>query len=380
VPFKNLDLFIVAAEPSADKQGAEIVSSLLKKTPSLNVAGVLGPKLRKLPIKCLMPMEKLLVMGFVDVLMAMPKIIFRFFYLKKMILRLNPKAVLFIDYPEFNLRLERALKRKKFKGKIFHHICPTVWAWAKSRVNIMNQGIDHLFTIFPFEKDLFTEAKFTADYVGHPLAYKIANYPYNPVSFQKNHILGIFPGSRTKELSRNLPLQLAITKQLLAKHPNITPIISIGSEDKKPFIDKIVQQSGLEKYQYASEEENYDLMKNCHFAVATSGTVTLELALHKVPTVVTFAIKMVDLIIAQKILKIDLPFFCIVNILCQKFIFPELFGPNLTPNKLFYWMDLLYLDTATRENIVYHCDQLAKQMLKNDPSHEISKKMYPSFN
>jgi len=378
--FKDLDLFIIAAETSADRHGIEIVKTLLKLNPDLKIAGVLGPNLRSLDIPCLFPMERLQVMGFFDVLLALPKILYRFFLLKRILLKIRPKALLFIDYPEFNLRLEKAIKKAQFKGKIFHHVSPTVWAWAKKRISIMEKGIDELFCIFPFEKQIFKNTPFNVSYVGHPLFEAIQNYNYDPDFREKYKIpdesilLAIFPGSRTKEIKRNLPIQLKTASRLQKEEKSLKIAISISNEQTKKIIEKILKKQKIEVLLIPSID-SYNLMKYANMAIATSGTVALELAFHELPSVITFGIQLVDLVIAQKVLKIDLPFFCIVNIITQKPTFPELFGPNLTSNKLFYWSKRLMKDSKYKEEILSTCRQIKLLFEKKSPKEEISKKI-----
>ncbi len=378
--FKDLDLFIVAAETSADRHGIEIVKKLLELNPDLKIGGVLGPNLRALNIPCLFPMEKLQVMGFFDVLLALPKILYRYFLLKRMLLKTRPKAILFIDYPEFNLRLERSIKRAQFKGKIFHHVSPSVWAWAKKRISIMEKGIDELFCIFPFEKSFFKNPPFKVSYVGHPLFEAIQNYNYD-LKFRKRYkisdestLIAIFPGSRTKEIKRNLPIQLQTALRLQKEEKTLKVAISISNEGAKKIIEKISQEQ-KEEVILVPNIDSYNLMKSANMAIATSGTVALELAFHELPSVITFGIQLVDLVIAQKILKIDLPFFCIVNIITQKPTFPELFGPNLTLSKLLYWSKRLIKDSKYKEETLSACRQLKLLFNKKKPKEEISKKI-----
>ena len=131
------DVLILAAEPSADLQGAKLIEELLQQRPGLNIAAMAGPRMRALPIEALFPMENLQVMGFLDVAARLPKIARQFFAVRSRILALQPKGVVCIDYPGFHLRLERSLRKKGYRGKLIHYICPTVWAWGKKRIPLM---------------------------------------------------------------------------------------------------------------------------------------------------------------------------------------------------------------------------------------------------
>lgn len=329
------DLFILAAEPSADVQGAHLIQELLAQRPDLNISAVSGPRMRALPITTWAKMENLQVMGFLDVFLALPKIAQQFFQLRDYLLSLNPKAIICIDYPGFNLRLEKALRKRGYRGKLIHYICPSVWAWGKKRIYSMEKNLDLLLTIFPFEKNCFDATRLPVEYVGHPLVKAILDY--TPLeNFRKTYslegpILGLFPGSRKTEIEKNLPLQIETAKKLLELNPKLQIAISVASKDREAQVWSL---SGL-KATCIPPEHTYDLMRSCHLALATSGTVTLELALHKVPTVVMYAIKSFDLFLAQKIFRIHLPFYCIINIIANRLIYPELFGPNLTLDNLY---------------------------------------------
>ncbi len=332
---KPVDLLIIAGEPSGDAHGQKLIQNLKKARPSLHIAAVGGPNIRKEEVEILLPMEKLSVMGFFDVFLALPRLIYLWRSLRKKIETLQPKAVLFIDYPEFNLRLARSLKKRGFSGKNIHYICPSVWAWGKKRIKIMEKALDLLLTIFPFEEDLFTKSSLTACYTGNPSQIAVQSHKKNGAFLEKYPsnipLLGLFPGSRKKEIIRNLPWQIRAAKKM-GQHA----AIALSDKKHQKLIENILKKEEF-KADLIFPEERFDLMERVDQAIATSGTVTLELALFSTPTLVVFAIRTVDYLIAAKCLGIDLPFYCIVNILEEKAIFPELFGPNLTPSRIDYW-------------------------------------------
>lgn len=216
------DLFVFAGEPSGDLHGEKVLAHLLQNNPHLIIMGVGGPKMRAHNMECILPMEAFEVMGFVDVFLALPKLIRQFHLLKRTILEKKPKKVLFIDYPGFNLRMARSLRKHGFEGKLCHYICPSVWAWGKKRIALMAKHLDLLLSILPFEKECFSSTSLPVKYVGHPLIQTIASHPHLslPLS-RKKLILGLFPGSRAKELLRNLKMQLNVAKKLLLEDPNL---------------------------------------------------------------------------------------------------------------------------------------------------------------
>lgn len=318
----QVDLFVIAGEPSGDLHGANLISSLLKLHPKLTIAAVAGPQMRALPIVSTFAMENLCVMGFIDVFFAIPKIIRQFFAIRKEILDKQPKAVICIDYPGFNLRLQQSLRKRGYQGKLIHYIAPSVWAWGKKRIPMMAKNLDLLLSFFPFEKDCFANTPLRVEHVGHPLITLIPK-----TQEKRTNTIAIFPGSRTTEIRRNLPIQLSVAKELQKEDPTLNIAISASHNDNKPLIQSLAGDIHI-------VEDHYFLMRTAKLALATSGTVTLELALFETPTVVNFVIQPIDLFLAQKVFKINLRFYCIVNILARAEIFPEFFGPNCTQENI----------------------------------------------
>ncbi|HSW72935.1 MAG TPA: lipid-A-disaccharide synthase [Chlamydiales bacterium] len=347
------DLFISVGEPSGDLHGKELMLALQKLKPEIRMEGVFGPRMRELQSQSFGKMEDLSVMGFFDVLLHLPRIMAQFFKIRNQILKLNPKACVFIDYAEFHIFLEKSLRKKGYKGKLIHYICPSVWAWRKSRIKPMAENLDLLLALFPFEPACFSHTDLTVKYVGNPITKLL-----QPRVSKERNLIGIFPGSRQKEIQRNLPIQIQAAKELEQFYPDLHFEISCANNNMKALIESI--NTPL----FPIQENSYDLMERASFAIATSGTVTLELALRMVPTVVTFAIKRWDQFLAQKILKINLPHYCIVNILAQKRVFPELFGTNLTlANLVAESKKLLSPNTILQE-----CEKIKKLLTENDPA------------
>ncbi len=348
------DLFIFAGEASGDLLGYELLTALPQH---LNIAGVGGPKMRSANFHAILPMEDFRVMGFVDVFFALPRLLKKLVLLRQKILEMNPQVVLLIDYAEFNLRLAESLRKHGYTGKICHFVCPSVWAWGKGRIPRMAKNLDLLLTLFPFEPQFFAHTKLTTRYVGHPLAERIAKTSYDPNFQVPGKCVAIFPGSRKKEILRNLPKQLKVAQKLAQENPDLFFGISVADQAFVP----LVKQSGLNA-ELIPPEKTYDLMKAAHLAIAKSGTVTLELALHHVPTVVTYAISPLDLFIARSLLKIDLPHYTLVNIIQEEEVFPELFGPHFTEENLFDKVTHFLEDDQARKKCQEKCQELARTL------------------
>jgi lipid-A-disaccharide synthase len=359
-----MSIFVFAGENSGDLYGGELIASLKREDPSLHFFGVPGPHMREQGVDPLLKMEEFQVIGFFDVLIELPSLMKRFYLLRREILKRNPKIAIFIDYPGFSLRLERSLRKKGFQGKIVHAIAPTVWAWGKKRIEILEKNTHLLLTLFPFEKQFFHASSLRVEYVGHPLEKKIAA-PLQTAS--ERPFIGIFPGSRKKEILRNLPFQIEAIRHLFARDPARFFFISIAHESWSSLIHSLttdLKKELKDHLLFLPVHQVEGVLKTTLFAIAKSGTITLELALHEVPTIVIYAIKALDLFLAQKVLRIDLPHYCLVNILMKKRIFPELYGPNLTTENLCSCAEEFLLKKDLLLEKIKECQKLRDHLTK----------------
>lgn len=307
-----MTLAISCGEASGDLHGA----SLLPHLP-YPIHAVTGPRMRQHPVHSIGSIESLQVMGFTDVAAALPRLIRQFYTLRNTILDLKPQAVLTIDYADYHLQLHRSLRKAGYRGKLIHYVAPSVWAWRRSRAQSMARHLDLLLCLLPFEPTHFPNLD--ARYVGHPLTAIIPPPP------PTQPLIALFPGSRTAPIQRNFPLQLAAARAL-----QLPIAVSVASPQHLPLLQSLAHSTPLT---YVADSRT--LMQQATLAFATSGTVTLELALHNVPTVVTYAIKPFDQFLARRLFRINLPYYALPNLIAQQPLFPELFGSNLTlPNLL----------------------------------------------
>ena len=354
-----MKIFLFAGETSGDLHGYKLVRELKQRFPQAHLFGVGGPKMRAEGLECILPMENFQVMGFIDVFFALPRLMRYFFFLRKTLLDQQPDIALFIDYPGFSLAMAKSLRKRSFKGKICHYICPSVWAWGKKRIAKMEKILDHLFAIFPFEPPLFK--KLNVDYVGNPLVHNL--HTNSALISSEKRVIALFPGSRQKEIIRNFPMQIQLAKRLLQSYPDLHFIASVSQPSFTPLLEKFMRAEGLE-IDLLDSSQNGTLMKSATLAIAKSGTNNLELALHLVPSIVIYKVGSIDLFIAKHILRINLPFYCIVNIVGGKEVYPELIGPNLTDENLYLHADRFLSSKEALEECRGKCAEIGK-LLEN---------------
>jgi len=332
--------------------------------------------MRKQGIEAFLGVEDFSVMGFTDVLKSFPRLWRQFRQVKNQILKHQPEKAIFIDSPSFSLPMARALRKRGYKGKIIQYISPTVWAWGKHRIQKMAETLDVLLTIYPFEAEHFSSSSLNVKYVGNPLKEAINDHKYD-VNWKKlfglnpnTDIIALFPGSRTAEIKKNLPVQLEAAK-LLKKDRKVSLAISCALEHNRELIQNILEKSNLKQNQdlfFIPKAYTYDLMKDSRSAIAKSGTVTLELALHQCPTVVIYKMSWLNKMIAKHALKINLPHYCIVNILKGNTIFPELITENYSPQKIYNALCDLIEDGPLRDQCLQGCLSINDLLLENNAS------------
>lgn len=348
------DIFMVAGEVSGDMLGGSLIESLLERRKDLDIVGIGGPNMRSSGLFPTIPMEELQVMGFIDVIRHLPRLIKIFRSTVNTIVSLNPKVVVTIDYPGFNLRLARSLVKKGYKGKICHVVCPSVWAWGKKRITTLAKYHDLLLTLLPFEKELFQHTPLHVEYIGHPLVHQVA---YEPAP--EENLVALFPGSRSHEIERNLPYFLRLIPKL---DPKLTFVISLSQEKYRPLIQKYAKNY----FPLLSPAEMR--LRKPMFALAKCGTIALELALKGIPSVITYKVSPLDAAIAKWIFQIDLPYYSLPNLILNKPLFPELIGPALTDKNLFEATSQL-LEPERLRTCHLGCQKVRKMLVsENDPA------------
>ncbi len=340
--------FILAGEASGDLHGSRLVNAM----PDYSFFGVAGPRMREAGVDPLLETEDFQIMGFSGVIKALPRLRRQLRTCTEAILEHNPDVCILIDYAGFNMRLAKRLRKEGFKGRIVQYISPKVWAWGKGRIPKLVETLDLLLVIFPFETACFEGTDLPVHYVGNPLTEE------NDLSTEPEFLLGIFPGSRTSEIKLNLKRQLATAKALQKRFPALKVVVSVANDKVAPFIPPDVETT----------HDTKGLMGRCYVALATSGTVNLELALRKIPTVVVYRLSLINALLAALIFRIRLPFYCIVNICAKREVFPELIHYHFTPKKAIRRLLPLLEETDERRKCIENCTEVSQLLAKEHPS------------
>jgi lipid-A-disaccharide synthase len=321
---KNKTIMIVAGEASGDMHGASLVREMLKIDPALNFYGIGGNKLQEAGVKLLANASTMAVVGLTEVISKLRSILKIMNMMKKSLDKYRPDLVILIDYPDFNLPLAKAAKKRGIK--IFYYISPQVWAWRKSRINKIKRLVDKMAVILPFEVDTYAAKGFVVDYVGHPLL-DLVKLSYSKQESRKmfnldesKTTIGLLPGSRQSEVIKLLPEMLRAAEILAQKIQNLQFILPLADTLEEKTVGDIV--SGFTIKVKVISGQTYDAVSCCDLAIVASGTATLETALLGVPMIIIYKISLLSYFIGK--LVVNVKNIGLANIIAGKTVVPEL--------------------------------------------------------
>ena len=316
--------YIIAGEASGDLHGSHLIKELKKADPNAEIRCWGGDKMQAAGGEVVKHIKDLAFMGFFEVLKHLGTILNNIKFCKQDILQYKPDVVILIDYPGFNFRLFKFLKQNNFK--IFYYISPQLWAWKTSRVYKVKQYVDRMFVIFPFEKEFYSRYGVKVDFVGHPLLDELGSDSANiehPHSAEK--IIAILPGSRKQEISYLLPEYLKVINEFPEYKFEVAGLSNIGPQ----FYQKIIGNARCE----VVFDQTYKLLERSTTAIVTSGTATLETAMHNVPEVIAYSGSWISYYIAKALIK-NISYICIVNLICDKRVVEELIQADVNKDRL----------------------------------------------
>lgn len=375
-------VFIVAGEASGDLHASHLARELLTIDSSLVLKGMGGENMRRAGVDILIDASELAVVGLVEVLANYRTIKRALESIKKTITDNPPDLLVLVDYQEFNQRL--AAYAKSIGVKVLFYIGPQVWAWRPKRVYKMAKIVDQMAVIFPFEVDLYKDAKVPVEFTGHPLveevvANKSPEQARALLELDQLTTIGLFPGSRRGEIKRLLPIQLKTAKKLLKANPDLQFVLplaeSLNEDVLDPFIEDIVDLRIA-----VINGRPYDVMQACDAIITASGTATLEIALMGIPMAIVYKISWLSYFILKFIVSIER--IGLVNIVADKYVVQEFLQGKARPGKiareiLRILSDKDYNDTMRHELSLIrdklgdrhgttHIAQLAYRMLDNN--------------
>lgn len=326
-------ILLVAGEASGDTHGAELISALAKRQPALKFIGVGGPKMAAAGQDQIADMSKHAVVGLVEVLRHYPKLRAIFSRLLTLAKKEQPEVIVLIDYPGFNLRLARALRRALPDHRIVYYISPQVWAWKSGRVTQMARSLDLLLAIFPFEPDFFRNRapKFPVTWVGHPMLDRLNKPSLGQVEAGR---IALMPGSRREEIRRHLPLMWEAAVLMTRQRSDLHFVIISPNDERQRQITEWIETQPAPPFAFDTYC-TYQLshINRCEFALVKSGTSSMDCAFVGVPHAVVYKVNPVTYLAGKYVVKIQ--YLSMVNVLAEDPpVIPELIQGDFTPEKL----------------------------------------------
>lgn len=369
-------ILMIAGEASGDLLGAELIESIRRQPAGdeVDFIGAGGPRMEAASLRPEFDLSEHAVVGIWEVLKNYFKFRRLFRHLFELATRREPDAIVLIDYPGFNLRFAKAIRRYNAQGdgafrewqpKIICYVSPQLWAWKEGRVYQVAKDIDLMLSIFPFEKDWYAERvpSFAVEFVGHPLVdrYPVAKpaektVPLDPDLFTEQPTVLLLPGSRRREIDKHLPVMLEAAVIFSEKIKTRLRMV-LPSEDMLDLARRHIptgteidlQAGGLAK-----------ALGQASLAIASSGTVTMECAWFRVPTVVLYKTSPLTHALGRALLKV--PYLAMPNLLAGEELFPEFIQSAANADNLAEASLRLLRDKAERTRILDGLDRVATRL------------------
>ena len=328
---RSLHLAIIAGEASGDTHGAALMRSLRAERPGVRFTGKGGPKMEAEAIASSGQLENWIaeagVLGLWDVLRHYGYFRRKFDALVEELAAHPPEALILVDYPGFNLRLAKAVRKRRIPARIIYYISPQVWAWNRRRIPEMARALDLMICIFPFEREIYESSGLNTVFVGHPMAGELHAVP---TEARDATLLGLFPGSRTREVLRIFPSMLGAAGLIHRSRPDIRFEVAAATPAHAELLRKMISEHRADIT--VSTGASRDLMSRAAVGLVCSGTATLEAACLGLPYALVYRGALLTYEVGIRVIRV--PYLGIVNILAGRSVIREFIQHAATPAAL----------------------------------------------
>jgi lipid-A-disaccharide synthase len=360
---------LVAGEASGDLLAAHLIEALRRRLPDADFCGIGGPKMQRAGCDTWWPAETLAVRGYAEVLRHYREITGVRRALLKRLLKEKPDVFIGVDAPDFNLWLERKLKRAGIPT--VHYVSPSVWAWRGGRVKRIAKSVDQLLALFPFEPPLYEKVGLPVTYVGHPLADVLplevsrkAARELLELPETSDPIFALLPGSRQSEVSFMAELFIQTAGRLRERFPNALFLVPLVSRETRNLFETTLWQLGAQEWPVKLLFGHaQDALAACDGALVASGTATLEAALLKTPMVIAYRMSPWSWRLMKRMRY--QPWVGLPNVLAGGFVVPEFLQDDATPENLAQALGNLVVDTEVRQRLNNLFTDMHRQLRQN---------------
>jgi lipid-A-disaccharide synthase len=350
-----MTIYFIAGEVSADNHGAALMRSLRALDPELKFIGRGGPQMQRVAgVQFKNWIGNAAVLGLWEVLRKYGYFRQQFRETLNEIQESKPDAVVLIDYPGFNLRLARALRRQSQRQKIIYYISPQVWAWNRGRIKKMARFIDLVLCIFPFETDLYAESGLRAVFVGHPMIERLQR----KIDTQRDaNLIGLFPGSRSREVRKIFPVMMEAAHRLLQLNSSLRFEVAAASEE----LAREMNEQLRDRHSIAIiVGETAAIMQRAFVGIVASGSATLEAAYFGMPFVLIYKVAWPTYVAARLVVNVD--FLGMPNLLAGKEVVRELIQHEAKPDAIVKEVRLLMEDSPARDRMISNFDAIISKL------------------
>jgi lipid-A-disaccharide synthase len=349
-------IYFVAGEVSADNHGAALMHGLRKVDSIVRFAGRGGPQMKAIAGDLFKNwIDRSAVVGLWEVITH-----YRFFRQQfgdtlDEIAATKPDVVLLIDYPGFNLRLARAVRQRSLARKIIYYISPQVWAWNRGRIKQMARSIDLVLCIFPFEAELYNRSGLRTIFVGHPMIDRLQDARIR--GDRDPNLIGLFPGSRSREVKKILPIMIDAARHLVRQKPNLRFEIAAASPEIARQVEQIAhkRRDSRDLFTINVGEANA-LMQRAFAGIVASGSATLEAAYFRLPFVLVYKVSWLTYLVGRAVVKVN--YLGMPNLLANGEVVPEFIQHRAEPKQIAAAVLRLLDDRAARERMIASFDQV----------------------
>jgi len=346
-----MTIYFVAGEVSADNHAAALMRSLRVLDPELKFIGRGGPQMQQVAgARIKNWIGDAAVLGLWEVLRKYGYFREQFRETLEEIQESKPDAVVLIDYPGFNLRLARALRKQSQSHKTIYYISPQVWAWNRGRIKKMARFIDLVLCIFPFEADLYAASGLRAVFVGHPMVERLETQKID--THRDQNLVGLFPGSRSREVRKIFPVMIETARRLLQLNPTLRFQVAAASKELARELSEMLRADQLadrETIEIAIGQ-TAAIMQRVFVGIVASGSATLEAAYFGMPFVLIYKVAWPTYVAARLVVNVD--FLGMPNLLAGKEVVPEFIQHEAKPDAIVAAVRLLMEDSPARDRMI----------------------------
>ena len=367
-------IFVLTGEPSGDKLASKVIAKIKNSKPDIEYLSVGGEHLKALGVESLYDLKEITYLGFTNVLLNLFKIRKKINETVDKIIEFNPNILFSVDSPDFTLRVARKVKKLKPNIKTIHFVAPQVWIWREHRVKELKLFLDHVLLLFPFEKKYFDKENIESTFTGHPLleSQEEGKVDISQIIKDNKKIFSIYPGSRLSEINALAPILFEFVKLMNEKYKDLFFVFHSTVEHTQ-LIQNLLLEKGFKICGAIGDEKiKSHILKSSIFAVAKSGTISLEICNAKIPSVIIYKMGMINFFIIKMLVKVK--FANIINIAADEEVIPELLQSKCNPKDIYNEVDKLLSDKKVLEKQVRKFQGIISKF-KTEKSSEIASKV-----